>query len=685
MARRSAVTAAMRRALYLALPLSRPRWWLAALWLAALAAGASLVLEWRWLDAVFYDRVLAANQRQASPLTQRVVFDADIPLSVSREQSLTLQALAVERLVAMGARSVVLDAQIALRNRRAQDFVACLPTGEPPRLCTLLGEQACQTLAGRKRTAPLDMDAAARRALILPTPLSDRQPPPHAWLLGAADGVRMVQPTLPLGADGLIRHMGTDAGSLLGAFAIPPPDTAGLLALRFGDASRVAPLPLSQLVACETRPWQALSPQVRGRHVVLQLTDEHGVEDVHMVPTGPGGSVALRSGGRLIEDGLATLLQGDGPRLLPWPWLLLLGLLILAGWIAACCYLRACWLGLLALVLGGAAWLLAPLAYPYALLPWTALLIALLVATSVCHAGHLYLRTRQNSVLARFLPPQVRHLLLADTPLAKQGQQVEAVVLMSDLADYASLTRQLPSALAVFDFINDYLTQVTAGMQLEHGAWLESYMGDMVCYYWPDLADGEASCDGVQPLQAAVMLLRRQQAWLNALPQRLPPDMPLAQREQLAARLFAGVALTQGKVCMGEIGPQGGIRKFGIIGDPLNLVARLEALTRHFSARLIVTAEMLPAASHLGLQPRLLAQVQLKGRQGSLAAWALHLQDEAVDLAAVAAWDAWRQDFEAGGEPAPPPLFEQDAATLRRWRQAGWWDTDQACYLLEQK
>ncbi|MBL8507369.1 MAG: hypothetical protein JNM11_02815, partial [Chitinimonas sp.] len=119
MARRSAVTAAMRRALYLALPLSRPRWWLAALWLAVLAAGASLVLEWRWLDTVFYDRVLAANQRQASPLTQRVVFDADIPLSVSREQSLTLQALAVERLVAMGARSVVLDAQIALRNRRA--------------------------------------------------------------------------------------------------------------------------------------------------------------------------------------------------------------------------------------------------------------------------------------------------------------------------------------------------------------------------------------------------------------------------------------------------------------------------------------------------------------------------------------------------------------------------------------
>uniref|UniRef100_UPI0035AD8CCE hypothetical protein n=1 Tax=Chitinimonas sp. TaxID=1934313 RepID=UPI0035AD8CCE len=190
----------------LALPLTRWNWWLAAM-LTALLAWLLLGLSGiHPLSTALADRIVAANPRPTSSHTARVVFDAGIPLSVSREQALTLDALALERLAALGASHIVLDGQIALRNRRQQRFVSCLPPqNQPIPLCSLLGETPCLSAQGRSRQAPLDLDAAAHSRLVLPEPLSDRTPPPYVWLFGSAGRPRFASPELPVGADGLVR------------------------------------------------------------------------------------------------------------------------------------------------------------------------------------------------------------------------------------------------------------------------------------------------------------------------------------------------------------------------------------------------------------------------------------------------------------------------------------------------
>lgn len=681
----------------LPLPLRRKSWWLATASLATLAATLLLSVSFDLIDTRLYDRVVAHNLRADSPDVVRIAIDAGVPLAVSREQMLTLEALAIERAVALGAEGVLLDAQIALRNYRKQSFAACLPASGAPQLCSLRDDERCLSQTGRARRAPLDLDAAAMQRLLIPTPVADRQPPPYDWLFGASLPARLIEPELPLARDGVVRSLFADARSMLHAsMATPAPTThdscrdgsgRACMAIRFSDPKQVFSLPLSQLASCETERWQAMGKDIAGRQVVLQLTADDAPEDVHITPlaTTLGISQGLLPGGRIIADGLQTWRSGDGPRPAPWPFAVLLGVILVAFTSASFAYLRTSIALLLQAGMLALLWHIAPLAYPYATWYATPILFACLVAGLTMLSGHMWLNTKHSRMLARFMPPQVRQVLLAQGSEQFAGRQVHAVVLMSDLAGYTTVTALLPSPKMLFALINDYLDAVTTGMQEQHGAWLEAYVGDMVCYYWPQFAD-DRELQRQQAINAAVDLMARQAAFFDALPQTLPASIPVEHRQRITALLFAGIALTEGDVYMGELGPSQGVRKFGILGDPVNVTARLEALTRVFSTKLIITSELLPAARSIGLAARRLATVQLKGRLDPADVWGLHRADEGISADDLQQWEHWLAATERGDTNATvPSRFSRDAQTICAWRDAGLWQADRQCFALDSK
>jgi adenylate cyclase len=180
-------------------------------------------------------------------------------------------------------------------------------------------------------------------------------------------------------------------------------------------------------------------------------------------------------------------------------------------------------------------------------------------------------------------------------------------------------------------------------------------------------------------------MMARQRDFFAALPQRLDAALPAEARTAVASGLFAGIALVEGETCMGEIGPRQGIRKFGILGDPLNLAARMESLTRHVRGHLLATESLVPAARALGLLPRRLGRIQFKGRLQPVAVWVLHGADEGVGEVDLAQWTAWLVGFEAGVELPVPAAFEGDVTTFRHWRMAGAWDADTRSFRLEDK
>ncbi|HHH40144.1 MAG TPA: adenylate/guanylate cyclase domain-containing protein, partial [Sedimenticola sp.] len=225
----------------------------------------------------------------------------------------------------------------------------------------------------------------------------------------------------------------------------------------------------------------------------------------------------------------------------------------------------------------------------------------------------------------------------------------------------------------VLALMNDYLEETSLVLQKKYQGWLESYVGDMVCYYWP-VWDSDTGRTYTDALKGAVELARLQQRFFATLPQRYRGRLPRPVLARLAAVIDAGIGLATGTAVMGDLGPRRGIRRFGILGDPLNLAARLESLTRHFDCRILIHGELLVHAAGLGLKTRRLGRFRVKGRTTPVTVYALGTAAEAAFAARhIERWDSWLAELEQGRRPqAPyPPIYARDCATLESWWRRG--------------
>ncbi len=693
----------LRRAVtYLLLPVPLARWdWLVAAFITGIAIGCVATgLKLDVFDFRLYDRIVSHNLRPAAPNTIRVVVDPDIPVWIPRTQTIVLEALAAERLIKLGATKVYLDAEFVLRNYRKEKFLTCLPATDD--LCNVHGDKPCLSEQGRPRLAPLDLDHDAKGRFFIPVPLSDSQPPAYSHLFGSATPPNLVMPTLPTSSDGIYRDAYADGDdTFLTALVNTLPENMRhrcpgqsdrmCMAIRFSQPGKNSILPLSRLASCNATDWQSLGPAVTGRIVVLQITNEQSPEDIHLTPLVATGNVTqgLISGSRLIAESIETGIQGDGPLSPPTMLLAVLFFLTTALTVATFAFIRTAYAIAGMSFVAGLAWLSAPLCYPYALWPATAWILALVVAALIVVVGHMWLNTRHSGMLARFMPRQIRHLLLTQRTNEFSGRELHAIVMVSDLAGYCTVTSLLPSAAALFDLINQYLATVTKGLQERYGAWLEAYVADMICYYWPQFDNLPATRHQlrVSALKAAMQMMDRQQVFFDKLPYTLPSSISQDAKQQISSILYAGVAMTEGSVFMGEQGPPDGIRRFGILGDPMNLASRLEALTRLFSARLIVTQELVTAGSDLGLRARRLAVVRVRNRPEPVAIWALHRPEDAISEIELTEWAIWLDSHESSTQVTQiiSSRFSKDMATLNQWRSSGLWDEASKCYNLETK
>jgi adenylate cyclase len=193
--------------------------------------------------------------------------------------------------------------------------------------------------------------------------------------------------------------------------------------------------------------------------------------------------------------------------------------------------------------------------------------------------GGLEEREHIKDTFGRFVSRDVAAAVLdGRVPLA--GERREVSILFQDIRGFTSLSERLDPA-ALLRVLNQFFTEVVAAVEAEGGV-VKQFTGDgvMALFGAPEARPDHPE----RAVRAALGIVRRLDG-LNAL---------LAQ--QGMTPLSIGVGIHTGEVIAGLIGPDERV-EYGVVGEPVNLASRVEALTKELSAVILVSREI---AARLG-------------------------------------------------------------------------------------
>lgn len=192
-----------------------------------------------------------------------------------------------------------------------------------------------------------------------------------------------------------------------------------------------------------------------------------------------------------------------------------------------------------------------------------------------------------------------------------QGDEREIAILFADLRGFTTLSEDRLPYDVVF-VLNRYFTAMGTAVE-QAGGRIDKFIGDGVMALF-GIEQGVAR-GSRNALEAA----RGMAQSLEELNRSLAHDLPEPLR--------IGIGLHSGPAIVGEMG-YGRATSVTAIGDAVNTASRLEALTKEYSAQLIVSA---PVAAHAGvdLSRFALKQIDLRGRSQALE---VHVLGSALDL-----------------------------------------------------
>jgi adenylate cyclase len=206
-------------------------------------------------------------------------------------------------------------------------------------------------------------------------------------------------------------------------------------------------------------------------------------------------------------------------------------------------------------------------------------------------------RRQVKQLFSRYLSKDVYDLVLANPALAELGGRRRTMsVLFSDVRGFTALSEKgEPEALV--KQLNEYFSRMV-DVVFEHRGTLDKFVGDMVmALFGAPLDDEEHADHAVQTALAMVRALVELNVKWEA--EGRPP-------------LGIGIGVNSGEMIAGNIGAET-VRSYTVIGDSVNLGARLESLNKDYRTQIIIsefTARRLKGRYNL----RPLGQVVVKGK-----------------------------------------------------------------------
>jgi adenylate cyclase len=183
-------------------------------------------------------------------------------------------------------------------------------------------------------------------------------------------------------------------------------------------------------------------------------------------------------------------------------------------------------------------------------------------------------RERIKDTFGRFVSRDVATAVLdGRVPLA--GERLEVSILFQDIRGFSALAETLDPA-TLLRVLNQFFTEVVAAVEAEGGV-VKQFTGDGVMALF---GAPQVRTDHVERSVHAALGIVDRLARLNVLLQaeRAPP-------------LKIGIGIHTGEVIAGLIGPDERV-EYGVVGEPVNLASRIEALTKDMAATVLVSKEV---------------------------------------------------------------------------------------------
>lgn len=402
---------------------------------------------------------------------------------------------------------------------------------------------------------------------------------------------------------------GAAAHRFLSISGLPPAplDASGMLRMRQPggvnryDCIRFASLWAESIEARKQR--RPLSPELAsvlaGRIVLVGVTAA-GLYDLKVTP------VDEELPGVFLHAAAIECFMGGrwSAAVARWQWLAMT--LAAAGAAGVCVRLLRRWWALAALPVA----LLVPYVAARALFaagwyldfaaPFAAAGIGALAAAIHRYLGEERRSARLRAAFGKYLEPEViRELERFDFEdiSPEVGRRRHMTVMFSDVRGFTGISEKMAPE-EVVTVLNEYLDVMTQVIRRRHGGTHDKFVGDAIMAFWG--APHPRPDHAVKAVEAAVDMVRE----LAAMQQQAAAGRP-------AFRL--GVGINTGEMVVGNVGSRDKLN-YTVIGDEVNLAARLEALTRQYDCDIIVGESTARAVEH-GFVLEALGEVAVKGRQ----------------------------------------------------------------------
>lgn len=214
-----------------------------------------------------------------------------------------------------------------------------------------------------------------------------------------------------------------------------------------------------------------------------------------------------------------------------------------------------------------------------------ALTMAALIVLSGTMAANITNRTRRlvrttaadevhRRRMERYFPAQVVEHVAGATDRLSAGESREVTVLFCDIRGFTRLSERLPSA-SVVELLNEFHGRMVEVI-FDHGGTLDKFMGDgLMAYFGAPVAQPDHALRAVRcatAMQSALTALNADRA------------------HDGKAAISMGVGVHSGSVVLGDIGSPRR-RDFTIVGDAVNVAARIERLTRTLDHPVLLSSE----------------------------------------------------------------------------------------------
>ena len=397
-----------------------------------------------------------------------------------------------------------------------------------------------------------------------------------------------------------------------GPIATPPPEEISYVDFQ-GPKGTYPALPIEQMFV--DKLWQGRTfggGTVFSNKIVVVGPIAEIFHDTHDTPFGntPGPEVQAQLMGALLQHSFITSSSHAVD--------LALEFFMVALALAVCLLIGNALLKVLVFVLTTLVFLVASqflFAHQNLLLSMTPPLFCLLATGTfgivTQYALEQFERRRTRNLLERYVSKNVAKTILEDQRSfleSLNGRKQHVAVLFSDIRGFTSMTEGSEPEKLVAQ-LNEYFLKMV-GAVLEEGGTLQKFIGDAIMAAWGDTHSEGAAEDARRSVRAALKmrmeLAKLNERWLTR------PDR---------TKLSIGIGVNHGEIIVGNIGhPQR--MEFTVLGDGVNLAARLESATKQFYTDILI-GETVEALTRDQFVYRKVGAVAFKGKTRPVAVFTL--------------------------------------------------------------